>query len=388
MSAITAERAEIDIPEAARKPLDTAGADDDLGVRSRLGGEGAAPSRRRSGLLLSVSAIALVSVVAAGLWVFQPHHPQSIQPHQVAVGQVPATHTSAFAPAASLARAPLPSHVTPLPAVPSTDGDDMAQFLQAGGHDQPSATNIHPNALGPAVEGAASRLSPSAGGAATGSQPVAAPVGHSDDLAAPRHVIAATETAKAPPEAPTVAAAAPTTLPTAADTASHLVAGQMTDAQQIQVLELVTKLGTLVRNQDIKIAELQGSVSGLQGRVGTSLTDFGRRLTLAEAAGAVNGAAATATSLPSPVKATEAVVPASSRVVVHPVAAIDTTPHRYHVQAASPGLAMLSELDASGGEEAQVPVAPGDNLPGYGNVISIAQRGSSWVVRTQHGLIQ
>ena len=74
--------------------------------------------------------------------------------------------------------------------------------------------------------------------------------------------------------------------------------------------------------------------------------------------------------------------------MVHPVAAIDTTPHRYHVQAASPGLAMLSELDPSGGEEAQVPVAPGDNLPGYGNVISIAQRGSSWVVGTQHGLIQ
>ena len=394
MSAITAERAEIDIPEAAMKPLDASGADDDLGVRSRLGGEGAAPARRRSGLLVTVSAIALVSAVATGLYVFRPHQPQAIQPHQAAAGQVPPIHTSAFAPAASLARAPLPSHVTPLPAVPSSDGDDMAQFLHAGGHDQPSASDIHPNTLAPeapassAPEGAISRSSPSASGATTGSQPIAAPVNHSDDLPAPRRVLATNETPKAPPVATTVAATAPTTPPTAADNASHLVAGQMTDAQQIQVLELVTKLGTLVRNQDIKIAELQSSVSGLQGRVGTSLTDFGRRLTLAEAAGAVNGAAATATSFPSPVKATEAVVPSASRVVVHPVAATDTTPHRYHVQAASPGLAMLSELDPSGGEEAQVPVAPGDNLPGYGNVISIAQRGSSWVVRTQHGLIQ
>ena len=42
------------------------------------------------------------------------------------------------------------------------------------------------------------------------------------------------------------------------------------------------------------------------------------------------------------------------------------TPHRYHVQAASPGLAMLSELDASGGEEQQLPVSPGDDVPGLG----------------------
>ena len=49
---------------------------------------------------------------------------------------------------------------------------------------------------------------------------------------------------------------------------------------------------------------------------------------------------------------------------------------------------MLSELDASGGEEAQLPVAPGDSLPGYGRVISISQRGSAWVVKAQNGLIQ
>ena len=162
----------------------------------------------------------------------------------------------------------------------------------------------------------------------------------------------------------------------------------MTDEQQIQVLDLVTKLGTLVRNQDIKISELREAVSGLQGRVDTSLTDFGRRLTLAEATGAVNAAAATPAGLQATSRPVDVLSPAVSRVVVHSPGAADAGPHRYHVQAASPGLAMLSELDASGGEEAQIPVAPGDNLPGYGGVISISQRGSAWVVRTQHGSIE
>jgi hypothetical protein len=64
-----------------------------------------------------------------------------------------------------------------------------------------------------------------------------------------------------------------------------------------------------------------------------------------------------------------------------------TTP-RYHVQAASPGLAMLSALDASGGQEQQLPVSPGDSVPGWGKVISISQRGATWIVKTDHGLIQ
>jgi hypothetical protein len=61
---------------------------------------------------------------------------------------------------------------------------------------------------------------------------------------------------------------------------------------------------------------------------------------------------------------------------------------RYHVQAASPGLAMLSELDQSGGEIRQIPVSPGDDVPGWGKVISISQRGAAWLVKTGHGVIQ
>ncbi len=61
---------------------------------------------------------------------------------------------------------------------------------------------------------------------------------------------------------------------------------------------------------------------------------------------------------------------------------------RYRVQAASPGLALLAEIDRGGGEGAQLQVVVGDSIPGYGRVKSIAQRGTSWVVSTEHGAIQ
>ena len=64
----------------------------------------------------------------------------------------------------------------------------------------------------------------------------------------------------------------------------------MTDPQQLQVLQLVTELGTLVRDQRSEIAQLRQDQQNLGQRVDGSLTDFGRRLSLAEARGAVNAA--------------------------------------------------------------------------------------------------
>jgi hypothetical protein len=61
---------------------------------------------------------------------------------------------------------------------------------------------------------------------------------------------------------------------------------------------------------------------------------------------------------------------------------------RYRVQAASPGLAMLTEVERGGGDGAQVQVMVGDTIPGWGRVISVEQRGTSWVVSTQHGVIE
>jgi hypothetical protein len=164
----------------------------------------------------------------------------------------------------------------------------------------------------------------------------------------------------------------------------------MTDAQQVQVLELVTQLGTLVRDQRIEIAQLREDQEKLAQHVDGTIADFGRRITLAEASNAVHAAMAVSTAEPTPTPAPNAppVVRTAAQTLAPAAASTDTGPHRYHVQAASPGLAMLSELDASGGEERQIPVAPGNIVPGLGKVVTISQQGTSWVVRTEHGLIQ
>jgi len=80
-------------------------------------------------------------------------------------------------------------------------------------------------------------------------------------------------------------------------------------------------------------------------------------------------------------------------VVVTPVAAVtpasDKGPaKRYRVQAASPGLALLAEIDRGGGDGAQLEVLVGDTIPGYGKITAIGQRGTAWVVTTEHGNIQ
>ena len=61
---------------------------------------------------------------------------------------------------------------------------------------------------------------------------------------------------------------------------------------------------------------------------------------------------------------------------------------RYRVQAASPGLALLAEVDRGGGDGAQLQILVGDTIPGYGKVAAIGQRGTAWVVTTEHGDIQ
>ena len=403
MSATTAERPEIAIPDRAESPprLESVRAE---GERTPLTGESEPSAKRRKNLLLTGSAIAVVVLAAGSVFYIGSHRSHAL--HAAPTGGALTPHVAAalpptFTPAATLARAPLPTKATPLPAVPAGGGDDMAAFLQDGGH---------PRAMGaaPAIAPKAEALAPQPAkvglaGAGSATAPSAIEPQQLAAMPSEQHAqVARTETAsKTPAKVDTspvavtpVADPAALTPSNAADIAARLTPGKMTDAEQIQVLDLVTKLGTLVRNQDIRIADLQSTVSGLQGRIDTSLTDFGRRLTLAEATGAVNSAEAAPASFPGAAvpRPLEPAAPVAARVVVHPRSALspagDTVTHRYHVQAASPGLAMLSELDAAGGEEEQIPVALGDVVPGYGKVISISQRGSSWVVKAQNGLIQ
>ena len=60
----------------------------------------------------------------------------------------------------------------------------------------------------------------------------------------------------------------------------------------------------------------------------------------------------------------------------------------YRIQAASPGLAMLSSIGLSDGDTSSIQVAVGDEVPGVGRIKAIFQKGTNWVVETDHGLIE
>jgi len=212
----------------------------------------------------------------------------------------------------------------------------------------------------------------------------------------------------APPavSAPVAATAAQTGAPSAASasadavvTAIALRPNPMARGEQIDVLHLVAQLGTVIRDLRTENAGLRARTKASSDKVDTAVADFERRLALAESHGAIKAAMADMDAPPEP--ATPAATPSRttrpSRGATPPpasleksaaTAAIPAGARRYKVQAASPGLAMLSELDRSGGEGSQVQVKVGDQVPGYGRVVAIAQQGVAWTVKTEHGAIQ
>jgi hypothetical protein len=172
--------------------------------------------------------------------------------------------------------------------------------------------------------------------------------------------------------------------PDAAAITATLRPGPMSAADQIQVLDLVTQLGALIRDQRSEITALRADQERIAGLVTDKLGDYDRRLALAEAKGAMSAAmGGTPGNVPAPAAGVPQRNPASSAAPAESAA-----PKRYRVQAASPNLAMLAPIDRSGDEGAPLQIAIGDEVPGYGKVIRIAQRGTAWVVETEHGKIQ
>jgi|HubBroStandDraft_1064217.scaffolds.fasta_scaffold00088_28 hypothetical protein len=160
--------------------------------------------------------------------------------------------------------------------------------------------------------------------------------------------------------------------------------GPMNAAEQVQVLDLVTQLGALIRDQRSEITALRADQERVAGLVNDKLSDYDRRLALAEAKGAMSAAmGGTAGTAPTPTASPPPRNPAPEAAPPEP-----TAPKRFRVQAASPNLAMLAPIDRSGDEGAALQIAIGDEVPGYGKVIRIAQRGTAWVVETEHGKIQ
>jgi hypothetical protein len=202
-----------------------------------------------------------------------------------------------------------------------------------------------------------------------------------------------------PQPSPPADTAPPKASPTDAATAvATLQAAPMSTPEQVEVLEVVTRLGTLVADQREEVAQLRADLARFRTEDTARIEDFQRRLALAEARHAVAKTSPTPEPAPArspaPAPATLSTVePAASVVrptlVVARAAAADSAQpvQRYRVQAASPGLAMLAAIDRAGDESAQLQVALGDTVPGYGRVKAVEQQGTIWVVKTERGTI-
>jgi len=208
---------------------------------------------------------------------------------------------------------------------------------------------------------------------------------------------AASAAVATPPQASTQAAAAPAPVvhpADAADVAAALVPAPLSSRQMVDVLAVVTELGTLVRDMRNENAQLRTQVATLNDTVANKTMDFEQRLGLAEARGSVAAAMGAGKSqAAAPASVIPAVVTVSGAhtlraMAMTPVSAPARSARDYRVQAASPGLAVLSDAGAGPGQAAGLQVSVGDDVPGVGRITGIGQRGSTWVVQTDHGAIQ
>lgn len=369
-------------------------------------------SHGRRSRLLTGAAIVVLATAAAGVFLISPYnhfipvdHLASYlpsQPHAAGTEQridIPAPVT----PSADLARAQAPEPPPPHPVVvaskPRLAADaqnsdvNIAELLniRAGSSKGIEPDPEHSPAIG--VEQDQKPILPLAV-----AKPTAVATSQAEVILPP-----------SPPAPPPVAAPAP-----AAPTVSHpavapmpanpvtvaaaLQAAPLSSPQQIEVLGLVTELGVLIRNQRIENAQLKLDVAQMRDRLDTQLSDYDRRLSLAEARGAISAAMGVGIS-PAPLPPVSQSINAPPTITVTSPAhslksgallttAPTETPRRYRVQAASPGLAMLAEVDRAGDVGNLLQVSIGDDIPGFGKVKSITQQGAAWVLTAERGTIR
>ena len=243
----------------------------------------------------------------------------------------------------------------------------------------------------PAVTQTVAPVTPPAPPSPSNTAPTPAPVAATASPA----VAASAVTAPAPP----VASSTPVPAPKPRDpvqTAVELRAEPVSPKQQVEVVGLVRELGAQLKESRMTVAQLQATVAELKEQLDTRMTEFDGRLGLAEA-GTVLAQSAKA-ALPQPVMAVATMpvrpgVGAPRSAPTAPstppvVTAANRSVKDFRVQGASPGLAVLNAVGAAPGEAPVLYVALGDQVPGIGRIKSIYQRGTSWVVQTDAGLIQ
>jgi hypothetical protein len=420
---------------------------------------------RRRILLLGAAVITLCGAGAATLLVFPNNHAYPV-PHVASTlrhwaAGMGIARTEPLAPAASLAGVPTASAepVTREKYQPKRKDEQLQEVLALrGGAPEGSRgdgkSKVPPAAVPPAPgqnAGASDRDAPPPGyvpsepganpasipatpgarrvvGAADAAPPLPAVAAPALPAGEPPHDATAGVLAALGPASRPAGSALPSTAPPAqadaphtpalaveprdpVETAGALRPAPLTPADQVQVLELVTQMASMVRDVRAQHAQLRADFGKSAADNAARLGDFERRLALAEARHALSAAQIAGEPLASvlasaPAPAGEAPAPSGSSagragsatavtapVVVTPAAAAlpgsdKGAAKRYRVQAASPGLALLAEIDRGGGDGAQLEVLVGDTIPGYGKITSIGQRGTAWVVTTEHGNIQ
>ena len=367
-------------------------------------------NKRRSSLMTS-AAVGVTLMAAAGVFLISPYN--HIIPLNLAALQgnrtAPPGATQSIAipapiaPSAKLARAPSPQ-ATLAPNRPIASSRPRADEMREIVNLRPgSSTREAPASDKPAEDRQAAAPTSVASVEAPAAQPPIITQAPAIPVVSPAPVLQPVPTPT--PARPTVTAPAPTDPVVVAAT---LQASPMSTPQQVDVLNVVTELGTLLRNQRAENAQLREDVQQMRERLDTQLNDYARRLSLAEARGAINAAMGAGTPsantspglvqasitvmapISSPVSAlrgSRAAVPPVLAASPAPVAAQDA-PRRYRVQAASPGLAMLAEVDRTGDAGNLLQVSIGDDVPGYGKVKSIAQQGAAWVLTAERGTIR
>lgn len=235
------------------------------------------------------------------------------------------------------------------------------------------------------------------------------------------------ETAASAPDAAGQATAQAEPAPAATPpNATGAGAAIVTAQQLVNTFALVRQTGLLVRDMQVENERLRAQLAGATGTLVSKVTELEQRLAATardahdmrdENAQLQAQVARLADTLqnsrapeqrPSPAPArgpavaaeesgrrqeaatAQAAAPSSDGAAAADATApgVARTVHDYRVQAASLGVAVLGDANAVQGQASRYLVAVGDQVPGVGRVISITLRGTSWVVLTDHGVIQ
>ena len=186
------------------------------------------------------------------------------------------------------------------------------------------------------------------------------------------------------PAVQTPPAPAPAPLP---PTAVKPAEGLDTIRQDTALAERVTELAGLLRHLNAQVNRVEAAQQKLAASTEESVANLQRRIAMEESSKQIEAAKLAEDPRRAETVAVTAPKERKAPVVLRtgpaPVeAAVEK--RAYRIQAASPSLAMLG----AGANERPLEVSPGSDIPGWGRVQKIEQRGQSWVVQTSGGDIK